>query len=89
MHPCAARRAGLQIRPYRATAGGRISGVAKTRFLKAHPMFHSDDHLRLTGCTGLGSLSRGETAGVRSRPRTTDVNAFLERSGLSGFARKR
>ncbi|MGX6647288.1 hypothetical protein ACWCOP_05030 [Maricaulaceae bacterium MS644] len=52
-------------------------------------MFHADDHLRLTGATGLRSLARGETAGVRSRPRTTDVDAFLERSGLSGFARKR
>jgi hypothetical protein len=79
----------LQIRPYRAPAGGRISRFAPTRILKAHPMFHSDDHLRLTGATGLRSLARGETAGVRSRPRTTDVDAFLERSGLSGFARKR
>jgi hypothetical protein len=52
-------------------------------------MSHHDDHLRLTGCTGLRSLARGETAGVRSRPRTTDVDAFLERCGLSGLARKR
>lgn len=50
--------------------------------------FH-DDHLRLTGCTGLRSLSRGEAAGVRARPRTTDLDAFLERAGLSGLARKR
>jgi len=60
-----------------------------TRTFKAHPMFHHDDHLRLTGCTGLRSLARGETAGVRARPRTTDVEAFLDRAGLAGRARKR
>ena len=52
-------------------------------------MFHHDDHLRLTACTGLRTLARGEAAGVRSRPRTTDIEAFLERTGLSGRARKR
>ncbi|MGJ3232931.1 MAG: hypothetical protein ACFE0P_14170 [Oceanicaulis sp.] len=52
-------------------------------------MFHHDDHIRLTGCTGLRSLSRGETAGVRARPRNHDLNAFLDRVGLAGRARKR
>lgn len=70
--------------------GGRAHiALCNDPHLKAHSMFHHDDHLRLTGCTGLRSLSRGETAGVRSRPRTIDVDAFLERAGLSGFARKR
>gem|GEM_PF-2565787 len=79
----------MQIRSYRARSCRSISRLATTRILKAASMSHHDDHLRLTGCTGLRSLARGETAGVRSRPRTTDVDAFLERCGLSGLARKR
>ncbi|XBQ16404.1 MAG: hypothetical protein ABL308_00660 [Oceanicaulis sp.] len=51
-------------------------------------MFHHDDHLRLTACSGLKTLQRGEAAGVRARPRNTDLAAFLDRAGLAGRARK-
>jgi len=51
-------------------------------------MFHNDAHLRLTACDGLRSVRRTEIAGVRARARNTDLNALLEKVGLSGRARK-
>lgn len=51
-------------------------------------MFHHDAYLRLTTCDGLRSVRRGETAGLRTRARNTDLNALLEKVGLSGRARK-
>ncbi|MFW6413038.1 MAG: hypothetical protein ACOC0V_02790 [Oceanicaulis sp.] len=51
-------------------------------------MSYNDDHLRLMTGAGLRSLSRGEAAGVRARPRTTDWNAVFDKVGLSGRARR-
>lgn len=51
-------------------------------------MYHYDAHLRLQTCDSLRSLRRAETAGVRARPRNTDLEALLEKVGLSGRARK-
>ena len=53
-------------------------------------MFHADDHIRLIGCDTTRAMERRRArAGIRELPRAHDVNAFLERTGLSGLVRKR
>lgn len=51
-------------------------------------MFHADDLIRPIR-TGAGLERVRERAGVRARPRTTDVDAFLDGLGLGGRVRRR
>jgi len=48
-------------------------------------MYSMDDFLRLQGADALRSLDRTRArTGVRARPRSTDVDAFLSACGLRG-----
>lgn len=50
-------------------------------------MFHAEDHLRFTLGDARTSLSPAHSSS-RVRARNTDLNAFLDKVGLSGRARK-
>lgn len=51
-----------------------------------HPF---DAQMFINACTGLRAITRrAPEAGLKVRPRNTDLEALLEKTGLSGRARK-
>ena len=51
-------------------------------------MFSHNDHLRFSGFATPRITGAAPHQGGHARPRNTDLNAFLDKVGLSGQARK-
>ena len=81
MHFLQARNEKASLHP---GAGRAHMGDILSRRLERSAMFHHDDHIRLT----FGAPRRPGVAGSRARPRSSDVDVFLDKLGLSGRARR-